>query len=245
MWTFLFYGVIILNESWWIMNKIKLILVIIVAISGAILAILFFQDRTKKLEDRDYKDIKKITVETDKANINFYKSDDEKVRVVVYGSSKDTVKIIEGSQELSISKETGNTTCFLNCKNQVNIYVPEDFPFILVKSEIGNINSKVKLVSSDINSDKGNIDLYKVNIVNINSNIGNILIDEINGTYNSTIKTDIGNVTIKKIVNLFINAKSEVGSVVIPVIKDSQEFTLTVETNKGNIGIDHHESKSE
>lgn len=226
------------------MHKLKIILIVIVAISGSILAVLFFQDRTKKLEDRDYKDIKEITIKTDKANINFYKSENEKVRVEIYGSSKDLAEIIEGSQKLTISKMTGNTTCFLNCKNQVNIYVPEDFPKVLISSEIGNIKTNVGIVGMDINSDKGNITISKASNLTINSNMGNIVIDEINASNNSSIKTDLGNITIKEIVNLKIDAKSESGSVVIPVIKDSQEYTLTIETNKGNVDIDHHENKS-
>ena len=102
---------------------IKITLIILAILSGTILAILFLQDRTKKLEEREYKEINSIVVATDNANINFHKSKDEKVKVVVYGSSKDFVEIIEGSKSLTISKMTGNTNCFLNCKNEVNIYI--------------------------------------------------------------------------------------------------------------------------
>ena len=120
---------------------IKNILLIIAIISGVILGILFLQDRTKKIEDRKYKDINKIVVESDSADINIYKSSNEYVRVVVYGSSKDTVKIIEGSKYLTITKETKKKNCFLNCKNEIDIYVPNNIEIIDIKTEIGNVNT--------------------------------------------------------------------------------------------------------
>ena len=226
-------------------NKIKIALVVIALISGAILAVLFLQDRTKKLEDRKYKEISSISLNTDLANVNFYKSEDENVRVVVFGSSKDTVEIIEGSMSLTISKKTGNTTCYLNCKNEVNIYIPEKEVKIDVKSEKGNITSDTYISNLVINSDIGNVNLSKVGVLDVVTNIGDVVVSEIGGNFNSNIKTDVGNVLVGTIINLYIDAKSEVGSVVIPVVRDTQEFTLKIETNKGNVEIEHHENKSE
>ena len=83
---------------------IKTTLIVIAILSALILAILFLQDRTKKLEDRKYKEISKIIIESNSSNINFYKSDDEQVRVVVYGSQKDKVQIVEGTKYLNITQ---------------------------------------------------------------------------------------------------------------------------------------------
>ena len=91
------------------MKKINSILVVLVVISVIILGILFFQDKTKKLEDRSYKEIEKIIVGVDSTNINIYKSLDNNVRVVIYGTKKDNTEIIEGSKELTVhytSKDT-------------------------------------------------------------------------------------------------------------------------------------------
>lgn len=224
---------------------IKISLIVLVVISGLILGILFLQDRTRKLEDRKYKEINKINVSSDTSNINFYKSEDEQIRVVVYGSNKDKVEIIEGTKSLIINKETGSKTCLLNCKNEINIYVPEDFENIEINSETGNINvEKVTIKNIKIDSDLGNINIFKTENVNITSNTGNVNINILKATNNSNIKTDVGNVYITNISNLKLETKSETGSVIKPVIKEEQEFTLKIETNVGNIDINHYDNKS-
>ena len=225
---------------------IKTTLIVIAILSALILAILFLQDRTKKLEDRKYKEINKITIESNSANINFYKSVDEQVRVVVYGSSKDKVQIIEGTKYLNISKDTKKKTCILNCKNEIDIYVPDNIENVEIKNEVGNILfDKVTVKNISINSETGDIDIYNTNILNINSKVGDILVNTINATNNSSIKTETGNVTIEKLVNLKLDAKSETGSVVIPVIKEEQDFTLNIDIKVGNVDIKKYENKSE
>lgn len=227
-------------------SKIKTILIVLVVISIAILGIFFVQDRTKKLEDRKYKEIESLNIYADSANINIYRSTDEQVRVVIYGTKNDTVEIIEGTRYLNISKTTGKNRCFLNCKNELDIYVPEGFQNIIIKSDIGNITTEnVSINNLSITTDVGNVTIDKVNVINVNSNVGNVVIKEINGTNNSSIKTDVGNVNVDKIINLKLAAKSETGSVVIPVIKEELQFTLNIETNIGNIDINSHEVKSE
>ena len=227
-------------------SKIKTILIVLVVISIAILGIFFVQDRTKKLEDRKYKEIESLNIYADSANINIYRSNDEQVRVVVYGTKNDTVEIIEGTRYLNISKTTGKNRCFLNCKNELDIYVPNEFKNIIIKSDVGNVKTEnISINNLSITTDGGNVTIDKVNVINVNSNVGNVVIKEVYGTNNSSIKTDVGNVNVDKIINLKLAAKSETGSVVIPVIKEELQFTLNIETNIGNIDINSHEVKSE
>ena len=227
-------------------SKIKTILIILVVISISILGIFFIQDRTKKLEDRKYKEIESLNIYTDSSNINIYKSTDEFVRVVVYGTKNDTIEIIEGTKYLNISKTTGKNKCYINCKNELDIYVPDGFKDIKIKSEIGNVTTEdISISNLSVSTDVGNILVDKVNVINANTNIGNVVVNEINATNNSLIKTDVGNVNIDKIINIKLNVKSETGSDVIPVIKEELEFTLNIESNVGNIDIKSHEVKSE
>ena len=224
---------------------IKRILVAIAIISGIILGVLFLQDRTKKIEDRNYKEINKVIIDADTSDINIYKSKDESVRVVAYGTAKDEVQIIEGSKYLTISKKTSKKTCFLNCKNEIDVYVPEDFDRLEIKVEEGNINvDKVTVKNIVANTELGNISIYKTENVDLTSNTGNIYINIIKATNNSSIKTEVGNINITNTSNLKLEAKSETGSVVIPVIKEDQDFTLKIESKVGNIDIIHHENKS-
>ena len=229
------------------MSKIiKVILIILVIISLGILAILFLQDRTKKIEDRKYNEIEKINVNSDVANINIYNTEKDYVRVIVYGTKKDKVTFIEGTKYLDIKKETGNNFCLIDCKNQVDIYVPDNYPNIVITSDVGNISQEDVVINNiTVKTNEDNIKLYKTNALYITTEVGNVSINEINATKDSLIKTDVGNIDIDTIINLNIDAKTELGNIVKPVIKEEQKFTLKIETNVGEININHHENKSE
>ena len=229
-------------------KKIKITIIVLVAISFSILTVLFLQDRTRKLEDRKYKNINKILITVDSSDINFYKSEDENVRVVVYGTKKDEVKMIEGNKNITIFKNTGNNICFLNCKNVIDIYIPipSEFDSVDIKTDEGNINTNDLFIKNIIvDTQDGNVKIDKTNMVNIISNTGNISINELTSNANSSIKTDTGNVYINTSRNSYISVKSVTGYITIPVFKEKQDFTLKIETNEGNIDIDHHENKSE
>ena len=227
------------------MIDIKNILIGLVIVSMVLLGVLFFQDNTKKLEDRSYKEINKIIINSETANIAFNKSEDEKVRVVVYGAKKDKVELIEGTKSLIINQESNNSICFINCYKKIEIYVPDKFPEAVIKTDKGNIDANKQTINNVlISTNKGNISLYKTNIVNIISDKGNVSIDEINATKDSIITTNTGNININKIINLNLDIKTDFGNRTVPVIKNKQKYTLKIETNTGNIDIDSHEDKS-
>lgn len=227
------------------MKDIKNILMILVIISMVLLGILFFQDGSKKLEDRSYKEINKITINGDSSDITFHKSDDQNVRVVVKGSNKDKIELIEGTRTLTINQKTSKSICIFHCRKEIEIYLPDNFPNIIITTDLGNINTDKQTINNiEINTNVGNVSLYKINTSNIKTDVGDIFIKEINATGNSTLTSNIGNIEIDKIINLNLDIKSDLGGRVVPVIKTPQEYTLKIETNIGNIDIDKYEDKS-
>lgn len=227
------------------MKDIKKILMILVIISMVILGILFFQDGSKKLEDRSYKEIDKIILNVDLSDITFHKSKDEIVRVVVVGSSKDKVELIEGTKSLTINQKSKKSVCIFRCNKEIEIYLPDNFKEVVINSDVGDIDSDNQTINNlSIKANVGDVSLYKTNVVDITSNVGDIFIKEINATGNSTIKTDVGDIEIDKIINLNLDINTDLGDKTIPVIKNSQEYTLKIETNVGDIDIDKYEDKS-
>ena len=209
-----------------------------------LVGIYVFQDRTKKLEDRRYKDIDKLIINSDVSDINFYKSEDENIRVVIYGLTTDNVELVEGSKELSIDKHGKKGYCLINCRNKIDIYLPSEYNSINITTEVGSINvEEIKVNSLTFNSDSGNVKLGSTNTVNITTNSGNVDIKEIIGTASSSIKTDSGNITIDKISNLKVESNVELGSNEVSTIDG--EFTLKLETNAESINIKEYENKSE
>ena len=227
------------------MTNIKKVLIALVAISLVILVLLFLQDGSKKLEDRSYKEINNIVINGDVADITFHKSEDEKVRVVVTGSKKDIVELIEGTKSLIINQTSKNSFCIFRCSKEIEVYLPDNFLSVNINSNVGDISSDNLTINNVlIKNSVGDISLYKTNIVDITSDVGDVFIKEIKGTGDSKIISNVGDIEIDKIINLNLDVKSDIGDKVIPVIKDKQEYTLKIETNVGDIDIDSYDDKS-
>lgn len=202
------------------------------------------QDKTKLLEDRKYKDIDKIIINSEIANITFYNSEDEHTKVVIYGLERDKVELIEGSKELTIEKHGKKGNCLINCNNKIDIYLPNDLDSLSITTDVGNINTKkININNLTVKTDVGNVTVGNTNIVNITTNVGNVSINEIKGTDNSVIKTDVGNIIVNKVYNLKV--ESNVDLVNSSIVESNGEFTLKLETNVGSVKVKNYDNKSE
>ena len=227
------------------MKKIFKILLAILIVCIIIISLIFlFQDNTKLLEDRKYKDIEELIINSEVASVNFYKSDDLNTRVVIYGLTSDNVELIEGNKELSINKRGANGFCLINCDNKIDIYLPTDLKKLSITTDVGSINTQNIIADSiNIKTDVGNISIGKTNVVNITTNVGSVSVKQIEGTSNSFIKTDVGSINIEKISNLKIESNVELGS--SDIINSDGEFILKLETNVGSVKVSNYENKSE
>ena len=227
------------------MKKIFKILLAILIVCIIIISLIFlFQDNTKLLEDRKYKDIEELIINSEVASVNFYKSDDLNTRVVIYGLTSDNVELIEGNKELSINKRGANGFCLINCDNKIDVYLPTDLKKLSITTDVGSINTQNIIADSiNIKTDVGNISIGKTNVVNITTNVGSVSVKQIEGTSNSFIKTDVGSINIEKISNLKIESNVELGS--SDIINSDGEFILKLETNVGSVKVSNYENKSE
>lgn len=228
------------------MKVIKIVVSIVILLILGFIATYLSQDKSKKLEDRKYKEIEELIIDTNAVDVNFYKSSDEYLRVVIYGFSTDTVDLVEGSHDLSIKVHKKEHRCMLNCKQEISIYVPNTLDKLEVSSIMGNIDLGEQNVKNlVINDETGNVNVNHVNFANIKTNTGDIIIKEIEATDNSKITTNTGNINIDKIIGLKVEAESDSGNVKVPTIENEEEFTLNVKTSLGNINIKEYENKSE
>jgi len=227
------------------MKKIlKILCIIFIVLLLSFLCIYLLQDKSKLLEDRKYKDINKLVINSEVSDINFYKSEDEFTRVVIYGLSKDKVELVEGNKELSIDKHGSKSYCLINCDNKIDIYLPNDLDSLNITTDVGSVNTESVYVSSlTIKSDVGSINVGVSNIVNIITNVGSVSIKEISGTDNSLVKTDVGSITIDKISNLKVESNVDFGN--NDIVNNDGEFILKLETNVGSVKVKEYENKSE
>lgn len=211
---------------------------IMLAISIMVIgSILIFEKGSSVLNQSKYSDLNKIVIDAEYSNIEINFLDTDTVSVLIYGKKADELSVKEEDKVLTIKKTSTKGVCILNCDDKIILYLPKNFERLDITTEMGDINAKGTTINDVyIKSKIGNVNLGTVKVADIETEIGNVTIEELDGEFDSIIKTDTGNVTIKKTNNLNIEASSNSGRINVKDTKDN-DYTLTVETNIGNIKV--------
>ena len=163
---------------------------------------------------------KKITIESDYGNINI--ADFNNLNLDIESDCGD-IKI-EGANNLKLKSSYGDS--IIRQVNKVNIV--SDCGDV----KINNANS-VKIENSFGDTEIKNVTEY----VNITSDCGDIEIGNMTLVRNSKIKSDLGDVSIEKISNVFIDATVDLGEIDIKNNDRQSNITLTIENNCGDIEV--------
>lgn len=123
-----------------------------------------------------------------------------------------------------------------------------------IKSNYGDIKIN-KTNTAKLDLDYGDIKIDSVNELIVNSNYGDIKVDEVNNylnidcdygdiklnnvtlTKDSKIKNDFGDVEIKNIKNVYIDAKTDLGDKDIKGNDRTSDITLTIKVDCGDIEV--------
>lgn len=201
-----------------------------------------------------------ISIKADRSEIEFKHSDDEKIKVIVYGNKKED-KVIYDNKNSKLEIELKQKKCRFLCVNKENgkivVYLPQTYDKSLkaendtgsitlekyekasveIKSDVGEINIK-EINEIKAKSDVGEINIDKVNSkINIESDVGAVNIKEANLTKDSKINTDVGDIKIKKIFGVNIDSKNDVGKNKVNKNDKSSSVTLTIRSDVGSIEI--------
>ena len=76
-----------------------------------------------------------------------------------------------------------------------------------------------------------------LNKCNIDTDCGNITIDNLEIKENSTIKSDLGDVEIKETNDIYIDAKVDLGHVEINNNNRNSDITLKIDSDCGNVKV--------
>lgn len=107
-----------------------------------------------------------------------------------------------------------------------------------IKESAGDVEIE-RVNSIEIKNNYGDIRINEANeYVNIDGDAGDIKIQNLNITRNSSINTNVGEVTISKTNDIFIDAKTDVGKTRISQNNSKSEITLKIENNVGDIKVD-------
>lgn len=193
-------------------------------------------------------------------DVNFEKSTDERVRVVICGKNSEDVKVDLNSSKLKIDYSQYKRAIFgFNLDiNDITVYIPDSFENkIAINNDYGNCKvCDLENATIEIDADCGNIEIGKIktanlkcdygnieveNVLNkcdIKANCGNVKIKSLEIKENSHIRCDLGDVKIGSAKDVYIDAKVDLGDVKIPNNNRHADVTLNVQVDCGNIKVE-------
>lgn len=175
---------------------------------------------------------KKVELISDASDIFIKRSNDDTVRVVVYGD-KDRLNVNTDNEKLFIKSEAKN--CEFFCINitvaKIEVYLPENYENeIEIKNKYGDIEiDKFMNARIEIQEDCGDVKIEEAKEVVVKNSYGDIKIGTIE---KADIEESAGDVTVEKVEN--ITVKNNYGDI---HIKEVSSY-LDVSDDCGNIKID-------
>ena len=166
------------------------------------------------------------------------------------------------SEKINISDDLGNI--YVEEFPNADVEIDEDCGNVEVSecktadinNDLGNISvAKAKDIKADessgnvsigtvenayVHNDLGNIEVDTVNAyMDISNDCGNIEIRNANITKNSTIKNDLGKITVGSTGKVFIDARCDIGKVDVRNNYNQSDITLKIENSMGDITVNN------
>ncbi len=186
-----------------------------------------------------------IVINSEIANIAIEKTTGEEIVVEIYSEKDDQIVVNENNKiEINVSdkKIWGIGYMFGYEEPTVRVYIPETYKGnVEVKSNIASIEvSNVELLNLNIESDIGEIILNNVNIdseLNIKSNIGSI---EVENTASNTanFESNMGEIKFEALNSNNITIYSDIGKVEGVIKGNIMDYARVINTNIGTSNID-------
>lgn len=200
----------------------------------------------------------RINIKVEAADIEIRESDDGKSKLVIY-DDYDRRKIDDSSDTLDINIKTKK--CKFICLNRkaakIILLLPATYSNeIVIDSNYGDINignlrdavvniednyGDIKIDSifnATIEDNCGDIEIGNVSeYFDIETNLGDVKIDNANIIKNSKIETDLGDIEIGNTNEIYIDAKTSAGNVKINNNYRKSNITLKIKNSCGDIEV--------
>lgn len=213
----------------------KELLILLALFIIIVIIILLVENKTTRLMKENYKEVDTINIKSNIAGINILKSNNNEVRLYVYGNKKDELEVKQESSSLNIDKKYYPSFCLINCTNTITLFIPDNFNEINIDSEYGNIKIDPKIKNLSIKAISSKIAIKNVSRVNLSLTIGNIKIEKLDSISNSSINTERANIKVNKIINTKVEVikynKKE-------TYYDKKEYLLKIKTNYGRVEVE-------
>lgn len=208
----------------------------------------------------NFEEIKDIFIKQDAGDITIKEVDSNYIQVVVYGKDEDDFNVNVANNNLNISFVDKFRFTFLGFNQRLNdiiVYVPTDYAnTINIKNDYGKCTiADLKNATVDIDCNAGNVEAGSIknaiikcdcgnievkeilNKCELKADCGNIEVDTLSIKENSSIKADLGNISINKANDIYIEAKVDLGHCNISHNNRQSNVILTVKCDCGNVNI--------
>ena len=195
----------------------------------------------KVVVDKEYENtFNKISIRTEAGDIEIKKSNNDNIRVVVYGSKKRTTVNAEETLEIITKTKRCTGFCFNQKIDKVIVYLPEEYNNpINIKTNYGDIKIN-EVTSLTANTNYGDIKIAKVNkYFKVNTNYGDIKIGEVNITKDSKANTNFGDIKVSKTNDIYIQAKTDLGDTKVKKSNRKADVILELNTNLGDVKVNN------
>ncbi len=217
---------------------ILLICFMVSVINGKhVLTKMFVSDRqsNKLVVDETYEnDFEKININVDAGDVYVKESNDNNVKVLVYGEKENTkVNATDGNLSVAAKEKKCFGFCFNVTKTKVEVYVPTDYKNnIVINSKYGDVfvgsflNANVnvdlncgdvlikKALNAKVNNDYGDIKINNAKDVNVNASYGDIKLGKIS---NITVKNSYGDIEVLNVLEC-MNIEAACGNIEIKTV---------------------------
>lgn len=199
-------------------------------------------------ESFDSADISKMVITSELGDIDIKQSNDNKIRVVANGFDEKLFNLTTESDAITINSTTGNHKTkifnpFGNLSNigmDIDIYLPADcLDTLEITSDLGDVDiAALTDIDLTVNCDLGNVSAKSLSgKFDIHIDMGDIEIDRINITADSSVTSDMGDIEIEHTNDIKINYSTSMGECDVKNNNSSSNITLTAQTSMGDVEI--------
>lgn len=206
-------------------------------------------------------DLKTLDIKANAADVYIKNSNDNEIRVIIYGNKSKTSVTTESNNINIVSKEKScSLFCFYQTIAKVEVYLPDDYSGnIKIVNNYGDTEvEKFKRANIDIKEDYGDVKVDKVKKIKIKESAGDVIVGTVN---DAEIKNNYGDIRVKKVTN-YLNLSNDCGDINVnyininkdSYIKDSygnikvgstNEVYIDAKTDLGDVKVNNNYRKSE
>ncbi len=191
--------------------------------------------------EKEYNNLfEEIEIDSDAANIEFKKSENDKIKVLVYGDEKRTEVVADTTLSIKTTTKSCKFFCINTRISKIVVYLPDTYQNnISINDKYGDIRGE-RVYSIEAITDYGDIRFDSItNYFKLDTDFGDIRIKSININKDSSATTDFGDIRIGDTNEVNIKAKTDLGDTKIENNYTNSEINLNLQTDFGDIKVNN------